>query len=107
MRIYLITALALIVSVSGCSKAERDKLKNEFEKSYNEAFLESYRASFIGGCMDSQEDPQRQAFCDCVAEDVLATFTPSELQKTSTVVEYVQKTAAERCSTSETLDGGN
>lgn len=89
--------LLLATLTAACSESSREDLANSFKESYDASFRSSFRSSFVGTCAEQDETPENVALCTCMADDLLANFTPKELMNTDTMREHVQSKGLPKC----------
>ncbi len=95
VRRLAITCLALLMAA--CSESSREDLANRFKDSYDASFRQSFRDSFVATCSERDASASHVALCNCMADDLLETFTPDELQDIDTMRSHVQSQGLPKC----------
>ena len=86
------TALALSSILLLCiSTAQAQKDTSD------DAFIESYKNNFMSSCLASGSDEKQKKACNCVLNNVLNNFSPSELKNEAEVTKYIQNVALLNC----------
>lgn len=52
----------------------------EFTRGFNEEFAKNFRTTFIDSCSQGSDDTQRRV-CTCVADELIANKSPTELME--------------------------
>lgn len=63
----------------------------------DQAFLDSYKKSFMESCVESSGGEQFAATCKCVLDDLLKNFSVAELKDKDKVSDYINKVAMGKC----------
>jgi len=84
--------LVSVLFLSGCD-GYFDKILDENPEAFNATF----KLSFVESCIEPEKNDEKRAFCTCVAEDLVANHTPSQLMDEQRLVSYLEEVGFPVC----------
>lgn len=83
--ISCILVISTVLLLSSCS---------EYQEAYDNSFRFSFKKSFIASCAKSGGTKD---ICACIADDLLETYTPEELNDEEKMKQHVSDVSIKKC----------
>ena len=78
----MLLSACFIALIPGCGEA-----KKGFDKAYDQAFVESWKSSFVSSC--AKGDEKKLQLCTCVAEKSVANLPVDQLNNVEIIKERI------------------